>query len=464
MKPDVSTWIAQRGYRFAGMALYPFLRPALLYRVRKGKEDRARLNERLGHAAVARPDGPLVWIHAASVGETLAVAPLIEMVRGYGISILLTTGTVTSARLAAERFGDRVIHQYVPVDTTPSVRNFLDHWRPDLAVNVETEVWPVTIAELNRRRVAHIIVNGRISDRSFDRWMMRRGLARSLFSRFACILTQTDLDAERFSDLGALNVSVSGNIKVDREAPPADPREVGLLQESIGSRPVWAAISTFEGEEQAAAEVHLSLKARFNRPLTIIVPRHPNRAEAIALQLQEQGLKVARRSCGDPLEPDTDILLGDTMGDMGLYLRLTRIAFVGRSLTARGGQNPLEPAMLGAAVLTGRNVDNFREAYRQLRQRGAVRTVDSVEALRQSVELLMRDAKARETMVSAGFEAVREMRGALARTMKGLERYLAPLILEARFCAKSKSVKQPSHHSSDVLKRVPEAQASKIAR
>ena len=440
MVSGISIWLARNTYRLGGILGYPLLRPILYHRVRRGKEDRARLGERLGRSNRERPEGPLVWIHAASVGETLAVTSVVQNIHEFGISVLLTTGTVTSARLAAERFGDTVIHQYVPLDALPAVTRFLDHWRPDLAINVETEVWPVTIAELAKRKIAQVVVNGRISDRSFDRWMQRRELARTMFSRFSLVMAQTDLDAERFADLGALHVSVTGNLKVDRSAPPADDEALQALKSAIGARPVWAAISTFDGEEKNAADVHAALKETHPGLLTVIVPRHPDRGDALAAQFSAEGLSVKRRSLGESPDAETDIYLGDTIGDMGLYLRLTDIAFVGRSMTARGGQNPLEPAMLGTAILTGQHVDNFRDTYRQLRQRGAVRTVDSTEALLQSVDLLLRDEAAREHMIAAGYAGVRDMRGALIRTMKGLERYLAPLILEARFSARPKAV------------------------
>ena len=440
MRSGISIWLARNTYRFGGVIGYPLLRPVLHHRARRGKEERARLGERFGRAGVKRGEGPLVWIHAASVGETLAVTSLVNSIHDYGITVLLTTGTVTSARLVEERFGDTVIHQYVPLDVLPAVTRFLDHWRPDLAINVETEIWPVTIGELAKRRIAQIIVNGRISDRSFERWMRRRGLARTLFSRFSLVLAQTDLDAERFSDLGALRVCVSGNLKVDRSAPPVDDSALQLVTSAIGSRPAWAAISTFDGEEKSAADVHVALKEKYPDLLTIIVPRHPDRCDVLAGLFLAKGLSVKRRSLGELPDAQTDIYLGDTIGDMGLYLRMSEIAFVGRSMTARGGQNPLEPAMLGTAILTGPHVDNFRDTYRQLRQAGAVRTVDGAEALLQSVDLLLSDPAAREAMIAAGHAGVRDMRGAFARTMKGLERYLAPLILEARFSRWPKAV------------------------
>ena len=459
----ISIWLAGATYRLGGIVGYPLLRPILHHRARRGKEERTRLGERFGRTGVERPDGPLVWVHAASVGETLAVTSLIKNIHDFGIAIVLTTGTVTSARLAEERFGNTVIHQYVPLDVLPAVTRFLDHWRPDLAINVETEIWPVTIAELAKRRIAQIIVNGRISDRSFDRWMKRRDLARTLFSRFSLVMAQTELDAERFSDLGALRACVAGNLKVDRSAPPVDDAVLQQVMGAIGERPVWAAISTFDGEEKNAADVHVALKEKYPDLLTVIVPRHPDRCDVLAGLFAAKGLSVKRRSLGEVPDAATDIFLGDTIGDMGLYLRLTEIAFVGRSMTARGGQNPLEPAMLGTAILTGPHVDNFRDTYRQLRQAGAVRIVEGPEALLQSVDLLLGDASARKHMISAGHACVRDMRGALARTMKGLERYLAPLILEARFCARPRTLPEKQHPAS-VPERMPDQNLRKALR
>ncbi|TIQ76348.1 MAG: 3-deoxy-D-manno-octulosonic acid transferase, partial [Mesorhizobium sp.] len=284
----------------------------------------------------------------------------------YGVNIVLTTGTVTSAQVAEERLGDRIIHQYVPLDLKPAVSRFLDHWRPDLAIIAESEIWPMTILELGARRVPQVLVNGRLSDRSYKSWKKRANIAEALFENLAHVVAQSDVDGERFLSLGARPVTVSGNLKVDTTPPPADERALYTLKRQIGARPTWAAISTHDGEEAVAAEVHAMLHKRHHGLLTIVVPRHPDRAEALAAQISGMGLKVARRSKGDRIIADTDILLGDTMGEMGLYLRLTEIAFVGRSLTSEGGQNPLEPAMLDTAVLAGRNVQNFRETYQRL--------------------------------------------------------------------------------------------------
>lgn len=423
--------LALSAYRWVGLGLYPVMRPYLAFRAAKGKEERGRRSERFGRASVERPAGPLVWIHAASVGETNAVSPLIREVRRRGISVVLTTGTVTSARVARERLGDSVIHQYVPLDLKPVLNRFLDHWRPDLAIMVESEIWPMTILELGARHIAQVLVNGRMSDRSFARWKKRPAIADALFEKFALVIAQSDADAERFRTLGALPVLVSGNLKVDTDAPPHDPAVLAAYRNQLGNRKTWAAISTFEGEELAAGKVHAALKQHIEL-LTIIVPRHPERADAIEEALVAKGLKVARRTRNDPLTADTDIFLGDTIGEMGLYLRMTEIAFVGRSLFGEGGQNPLEPAMLGCAVLSGPNVQNFRDSYQRLAKSGCAKMVRDVEMLAKGVGYLLVNDDMRRKMIAAGQDSLQEMRGALTETVRGLEPYLNPLTVKAR--------------------------------
>ncbi len=419
-------------YRWGGVALYPVVGPYLALRVAKGKEERARRRERYGIASVARPAGPLVWFHAASVGETNAIVPLIKEVRRRGIAVLLTTGTITSAKVVRDRLGTDIIHQYVPLDLKPAISRFLEYWHPDLAIMAESEIWPMTILELGKRHIPQVLVNGRISDRSFPRWKRRHAIADALFENFALVIAQSETDAERFRTLGALPVMVSGNLKVDTDAPPADPAVLKAYLDQISGRRTWAAISTFEGEEAAAGNVHRVLKERAQGLLTIVVPRHPERSDAVADMLTARGLKVVRRTSGEPLAPDTDIFLGDTIGEMGLYLRMTEIAFVGRSLFAEGGQNPLEPAMLGCAVLSGANVQNFREAYQQLARSGSAKMVRDVEMLAKGVHYLLMNEGMRRQMIDAGQETVQEMRGALRATIKGLEPYINPLTVKAR--------------------------------
>lgn len=419
-------------YRWMGAAVYPLIGGYVAWRASRGKEETSRRKERYGKTQFARPPGPLIWMHAASVGETVSVVPLIEHILSHRINIVLTTGTVTSAQVARERLGERVIHQYVPLDLKPAVSRFLDHWVPDLAIIAESEIWPMTILELGARRVPQILVNGRLSDNSFANWKKRSYLAEALFENLSHVVAQSEVDAERFRVLGARPVTVSGNLKVDAPAPPVDQAQLDQLVDQIGPRPVWAAVSTHDGEEVIAGRVHARLKARHRDILTVIVPRHPERAETIASDLAQLGLKVVRRTSGAPIEADTDVFLGDTIGEMGLYLRLTEIAFVGRSLTWEGGQTPLEPAMLETAVLAGRNVQNFRDSYQKLLESGGAKLVRDEEMLAGAVNYLLGNDPVRRAMMRSGAQTVEDMRGALARTTEALEPFIQPLVVKSR--------------------------------
>ena len=419
-------------YRWMGAGIYPIVGPYLAYRAAKGKEEHKRRSERYGKSNVPRPHGSLIWVHAASVGEPSAVMPLIKSIAAKGIHIVLTTGTVTSAKLAEERIGDLAIHQYVPLDFKPAVSNFLSYWKPDLALIAESEIWPMTILELGARRVPQILVNGRLSDRSFAAWKRRSYLAEALFENLSHVVAQSEVDGERFRELGARPVTVSGNLKGDTTPPPADAAAVDRLKKQIGQRPVWAAISTHEGEEEIAGQVHKMVETRHPGLLTIIVPRHPDRASDIAAVLAAQGLKVARRSQNEIIDTTTQIYLADTIGEMGLFLRLTEIAFVGRSLSATGGQNPLEPAALRTAVLSGQNVQNFRDSYKKLIADGNARLVKDKDMLAGAVSYLLAHPEVRMKMCDAGLQSVKELHGSLDKTLSVLEPFIQPLIVKMR--------------------------------
>ncbi len=428
-----------RTYRWLGAAAYPFIGTYVAWRAAKGKEDRHRRRERYGITRVARRDGPLIWIHAASVGEMTAITPLAEYIVNLGIQVVLTTGTVTSAQIAGERLGGKAIHQYVPLDLKPAVSRFLNHWKPDLAIIAESEIWPMTILELGVRRVPQVIVNGRLSERSFRAWEKRSYLAEALMENLSLVMAQSDVNAERFRALGARPVIVTGNLKVDTDPLPVDESALKSVTAQIGNRRTWAAVSTHEGEELIAMEAHKLLKARHKNLLTIIVPRHSDRAAGLAEKMTAMGLKVARRSHGDVILPETDILLGDTMGEMGLYLRLTEIAFVGKSLTGEGGQNPLEPAMLGTAILSGKNVQNFRESYQALIKRGGAKLVRDRDMLAGAVNYLLTNPEMRAKMISQAADTVADMRGALEHTITALEPFINPLVVESRLLRSAKA-------------------------
>ncbi|MCO6186964.1 lipid IV(A) 3-deoxy-D-manno-octulosonic acid transferase [Rhizobium sp. L1K21] len=429
----MSNWFGRAAlstYKWAGFALFPGLVVYLAMRTAKGKEDAARRRERFGRPTQERPSGPLVWFHAASVGETTAVLPLMREIRNRGIQVILTTGTVTSAAVARDRAPDGVIHQYVPLDIKPAVSRFLDYWKPDAAIIAESEIWPVTVMELGARHIPQILVNGRLSDKSFALWKRLSSLSEELFRNFALVIAQSEEDGIRYTALGALPVLVSGNLKGDNDEPPYNPEDLEHYRQQIAGRHTWAAISTFEGEEEMAGRIHQRLK-RKNNQLTVIVPRHPERADEIQKKLEAMGLDVARRSHGDAVTRSTDILLGDTIGEMGLYLNLTDIVFVGRSMHAEGGQNPLEPAMIGCAVLSGGKVQNFRDAYQRLAKNGGAKIVRDEDMLAKGVHYLMNNDEVRHKMINAGLDTVQQMRGALEATLKGLAPYINPLVVKS---------------------------------
>ena len=422
-------------YRALGRALRPLLPLWLRARAGRGKEDAARLGERLGRASAARPHGPLVWVHAASVGELRAVMALVRRLRRLGLQVLLTTGTVTSARFAAAELPDGAVHQFNALDIVPAMRRFLDHWSPALAVFVESEAWPVALDELARRGVPALVVNARLSDRSFRRWSRHPAVARFVFRRFAFVAAQSELDAERFRALGSPRVAASGNLKADAGPPPAPEDVLAASRLAIGERPVWTAASIHPAEDALVADAALRLKAARPGALAIVVPRHPDRADAMRTLFEGRGLAVAQRSRGEETTPTTDVLLADTMGEIGLWCRLSTVVFMGKSLApeagAGGGQNPLEPAACGAAVLSGRAVENFREPFRQLLARGGVRFVDDAPMLADFVAHLWANDGARAAMAEGGLATVRHMTGALERTLTVMEPWLAPLRMQA---------------------------------
>ena len=346
-------------YRAATSGL-SFLAPALLnWRQKRGKEDALRIGERRGIAGRPRPAGPLIWLHGASVGEAIALLPLIDRLRERGVQILLTTGTVTSAMLMQARLPAGAIHQYVPLDVPSYVRRFLDHWQPAMALLAESELWPNIICETARRNIPVALVNARLSERSAARWKKLPATIRALLSCIDVTLAQSHDDAARLLDLGAPRVLVSGNLKYDAPALPFDPVELTDLKARIGSRPVWVAASTHEGEEEIAMAVHAQAAQCWPELVTLIVPRHPDRGPAIADKANAQGIQAALRSRNAPVPAGGGIYIADSIGELGLFYRAAGIVFVGRSLVRHGGQNPIEPAKLGNALLHGPHVANL---------------------------------------------------------------------------------------------------------
>jgi len=365
---------------------------ALARRLDEGKEDPDRLDERRGIASIPRPDGRVVWIHAASVGEALSVQ---ELVRRLGeerpeLSFLLTTGTRTSAQVLATRLPPRAVHQFVPLDATPFIRRFLDHWQPDLAIWTESEFWPALMVETHKRHIPMLLINARMSDKSHRRWRWLPGAANSLLSRFDHILAQDRRTAAHLRRLGVAKSSleVTGTLKEGTAALPCDEPERDRIAAQLQSRPVWLAASTHPGEEDMAARAHRAALRAAHRTLLIIAPRHPERGPAIAQTLRDEGWNVALRSAGQDIMTHTQIFVADTLGEMGLWYRLAPISFMGGSLAEIGGHNPFEPAALGSAILHGPHVSNFIDIYDRLTHAGAAELVKDTDQLSEALRRL----------------------------------------------------------------------------
>jgi 3-deoxy-D-manno-octulosonic-acid transferase len=406
----------------------PVIRLLLDRRARHGKEDPARRGERYGEASVPRPPGPLVWIHAASNGEALSALPLVRRLAEQGIRSLVTTGTVTSARLMAARLPRGAIHQYVPLDRRAWVRRFVDHWRPDAALWIESEIWPNTLLELAARDIPAALVNARMSERSFRRWSRAPRTARRLLAPFRVILAQTGREAKRLAQLSGRDVANVGNLKYAADPLPADSIAFGNLQGLVGRRPVWAFVSTHPGEDELAAVVHERLRERLPDLLTIIVPRHPDRGAEIASLLQQRGLWAARRSEGKLPNRTFQAYVVDTVGEMGIVLRVAPVACIGGSFVPLGGHNPIEPAQLGCTIVYGPSMFNFAEIAQELEAAGAAVRLNGVDDLAETVAQLLLDPEARIHQAGAARLVAERNRTVIDRVFESLE----PLLAEVR--------------------------------
>ncbi|SDX09867.1 glycosyltransferase N-terminal domain-containing protein [Allgaiera indica] len=420
-------------HRSALLALYlgfsrlapPLFRRAQRRRLAQGKEDPARAAERWGHAAGPRPEGPLIWFHAASVGESLSLLGLVDALHGArpDLRVLVTTGTVTSAALMEDRLPAFASHAFAPYDTPGAIRRFLDHWRPDVAIWAESELWPRMVHDTHARGIPMLLINARLSEASAKGWARARGLARAMLGRFDAILAQDDQTARRLTALGApaARVRVTGTLKEDAAAPDCDPAELARLQALLGARPRWLAASTHPGEEEVAAKAHRA----FPDHLLILAPRHPERGAALAAELRAAGWTVAQRAAGEDPGPETRIYLADTLGEMGLWFRLAPISFVGGSLTEVGGHNPYEPAALHSAILHGPHVANFAPIYARLAAADGALEVRDAESLAQALAALSSAGAAQaqaERARDAATEAAGATRTALETILSALDR------------------------------------------
>ena len=394
-------------------------------------EDRVR--ERLGHATLPRPDGRLIWFHAASVGESLSVLTLIATLgeRLPDAEFLITSGTATSAALLEKRMPPRCRHQFAPLDAPGSVGRFLDHWRPDAAFFVESELWPMMIVRAANRGVPLALINARLSAKSVEGWKKWPATARFVLGKFSLLMAQTRQTAVDLVAMGAPEerVEMGVNLKTTTAPPPVDDATVAQMRAAIGGRPLWLASSTHDGEEEAMLAAHRRLLTDHPELLLLIAPRHPERGDAVAALIETDGLSCARRSTDEGIGPDTQVYLADTLGETGTWYTLAPFAFIGASLVAKGGHNPHEPAQFGVPLITGPHLDNAREAYAALQAAGAAVRVDDAAALARAVAAWLDDPEALCSAQQAAGGFARRRADALEAV---IDRLCTALALEAR--------------------------------
>ena len=416
-------------YRGLTQPLAPLVAVWLRRRRKQGKEDPLRFQERRGIPSIARPLGQMVWIHAASVGEATAMLALIERLleERPTLEVLVTTGTVASATLLDKRLPARARHQYVPVDLPRWISRFLDHWHPDLALWVESELWPNLVLATHARGIPMVLINGRLSAASYARWRWGGGLIGPVLGAFATCFAQDEVQAERLRRLGVREIAMIGDIKAAAAALPVDLLRLKQLRDQVGPRPLWVAASTHAGEEEVVAGVHSQLVSNHPDLLTIIAPRHAARGDAIEAMLAGRGLRTTRRARGEPVTRETEIYLADTMGELGIFYSIAGIAFIGGSLVAKGGHNPFEAARLDCAILHGPYISNCAGMASDLAAAGASETVSDGNALARSISILLADRRLRDERAAAGRRVAAAGLGILDAVLARLAPWLDPL-------------------------------------
>jgi len=393
-----SDWPASlRLYGFVTRLAEPLAPLALAWRAGRGKEDRRRLGERLGRASEPRPNGPLVWIHAVSVGESLSHLPLVERFRAQRseVTVLVTSGTRTAAELLAERLPEGVIHQFAPIDAPGAAARFIAHWKPDLCVFVESELWPNLLHVAKASGAKLVLMGARVSERSARRWDRRPAAARAVLGLFDLVYPQDSVTADWLEDHG---IMIAGRLDLKRGASPLPCDEAALaeLRHQVGDRKVALAASTHAGEEALIADAVRGLDPA---PLLVVAPRHPERGRLVALSLETRGWTVALRSKGQPITPQTQTYIADTIGELGLFYRLAdAVALGGSFLEGLAGHNPLEPARLGKAVVSGPHVDAFADLYAEFLAERAVLIAKDPGELAKAMKALLAEPNLAEAL------------------------------------------------------------------
>ncbi|MDX2083226.1 MAG: 3-deoxy-D-manno-octulosonic acid transferase [Rickettsiales bacterium] len=415
-------------YRILSILLFPFLELYLFYRVYKKKEDKKRLRERFGEASQNRPEGDIIWLHAVSVGEVNSALILIdELFKTFPRSfILFTTTTLTSASIVAAKipqFKGRVIHQFLPIDSYGCVKDFLNFWEPSKVIFVESEIWPNLIFESHKIGALVFLVNARISNKTFFKWNLASKIGFRIFDYFDLIFVQSSEDQKRFLSLSKNEVLFFGNLKSQALNLNVDNFELNKLQDQIGRRKFWLAASTHKGEEEIILQTHLELKKDFSDLLTIIVPRHPARAEEIKNLFGE--IKLAQRSQKQSITNATEIYLADTLNELGTFYSLANFAFIGGSLLEIGGHNPFEAIKLNCAVISGAQVFNFKEIYKSLEEQNACVIINSATELSKKVGDFLRNHDAPKAMSVKALDVIKNSDNIAKKIVEKIDQVLA---------------------------------------
>ncbi|WP_170478922.1 3-deoxy-D-manno-octulosonic acid transferase [Ruegeria arenilitoris] len=348
----------------------PFAWRVVRKKLEAAKVPAERQRERLGHASLPRPNGRLIWFHAASVGESLSVLSLITKMgeRLPDAEFLITSGTPTSALLIEKRMPPRTRHQYPPLDSADSVRRFLNHWRPDAGIFVESEIWPRLIVESSKRSVALALLNARMSKKSVNGWKKHPQTSSFILAQFRLFLTQNSNTAANLISMGAAadRVQSGTNLKSFSDPLPVDQASLTDIRRQISDRPVWIASSTHAGEEEYVLDAHKELLKRWPDLLLLLIPRHPERRDEISELIRKLGFSYTLRTAKEAISTDTQVYVADTLGETGTWYALCPIVFLGGSLKEIGGHNPFEPAQAGAAIITGPGFFNFAETFAPL--------------------------------------------------------------------------------------------------
>ena len=415
-------WFTLIGYRTLTWSMSLLLRAHLQRRLWQGKEKSHRLGERMGNPSTHRPRGKLIWIHAVSIGESLSMLPLLRAIMEKSDThVLVTTGTVTSADILADRLPHGVIHQFIPLDHPIWVRRFLNYWRPDFAIFVEGELWPNLLNAVRARRVPTILVNATMSKKTFGRWRFARSLLKRMLNTFEMILAATREDEVRFQRLGITHCEAIGHLKFSVPPLETDSARLQIFQSAIAGRTVWLAASTHKGEEEKVSAVHQQIAPHKPGLLTILALRHPKRIEEVKNILAQHNLSFRLHSEGTAPTTDDDVYIVDTMGDMGLFFRLAPVTFLGGSLVPIGGHNIVEPMQLDSALVVGPHMESLYELTSRFLNLGALQQVQNVDSLVETVERLLSDADMRQKQVQCARQAIAAEARALVKIMEAIK-------------------------------------------